>query len=137
MTPKLEKNTAPGHPGAATLMIVDDDDEIRKILEKGCTQAGYRVLLADNGLRLVSTLRSEKVDVVLLDINMPWVSGVEVGKAIKRDPGLKQIKVVYVTGVYEREAECLETGCDGFIRKPFSIRLVLETIETLLGPPNP
>jgi len=134
MTPKSAGKAAPGEPGAATLMIVDDDEEVRKILAKGCAAAGYRVLMADNGLRLVSTLRSEKVEVVLLDINMPWVSGFRVGKAIKEDPGLRHIKVVYVTGVHEREAECRDTGCDGFIRKPFSLRLVLETIEKLLKP---
>lgn len=113
-------------------MIVDDEDEVREVMARACRQAGYQVLMADNGLRLVATLKSEPVDLVLLDINMPWISGLQLGKAIKEDPKLSRVKVIFITGLAEREKECRETGCDGFLHKPVKTHQLLAEIRNAL-----
>ena len=134
--PGAKPAAAPGAaPGARTLMIVDDDDKVCQVLKKGFEHAGYRVLVADNGLKLVATLRTDPVDAVLLDINMPWVSGLQVGRAIKADPGLAHIKVIYITGLPGQEEECRQNGGDGFFQKPPKLAELLSTLRLLLAPP--
>ena len=75
-----------------SIIIVDDEDEVRNILKEVFEMSGYNVFAAPNGLKLIAMLRAEKIDVVLLDINMPWISGYEICRSIKKDERLKKIK---------------------------------------------
>jgi len=115
-----------------SIVIVDDDDDLRKILKESFTNAGYKVYLAENGLRLIALLQSEEIHAVLLDINMPWLSGYQICKSIKSDKKLNNLKVIYMSAVITDENECYKTGCDGIIKKPFVIQEVLEKINLLL-----
>lgn len=116
---------------AKTIVIVDDEDDIRYLLREALLKQGYEVFVAENGLRLIAILRSEKIDAVLLDINMPWLSGYQICRSIKNDPHLRHIKVVYVSGLIPDEEECNKTGCDGIIRKPFRLKEVMDSLEKL------
>ena len=89
--------------------------------------------MAENGLRLIAMLRSEAIDVVLLDINMPWLSGYQICKSIKNDHNLKHIKVIYLSGLIKDEKECYSTGCDGIIKKPFKVKDVIDKVNELVA----
>jgi DNA-binding response OmpR family regulator len=117
-----------------TVVIVDDENAILELLKKAFEKAGYHVLLAENGLKLVAMLRTQPIDVVLLDINMPWISGEQICKSIKNDDELKTIKVLYISGVIEDEQYYWNTGCDGLFKKPFSVISVVEYVDKLFEP---
>lgn len=114
-----------------SVIIVDDEDEVRNLLKEAFELNGYKVFMAANGLKLIAMLRVEEIDVVLLDINMPWLSGTDICKSIKKDPNLRHIKVIYLSGLIKDKEECYQTGCDGIIEKPFNIIDVIKTVETL------
>jgi DNA-binding response OmpR family regulator len=115
------------------IVIVDDEDDIRSLLKEAFSKNGYNVYLAENGLRLVAILRSQDVNAVLLDINMPWLSGFQLCKSIKNDSKLKHIKVIYLSGHIRDEKECFDTGCDDIIKKPFKVSEVIEKVEKLIS----
>ncbi len=117
-----------------SIIIVDDDDDIRDILEDTFSRLGYQVSVVENGLKLIALLRTEKIDAVLLDINMPWLSGLQICKSIKKDQRLKHIKVIYVTGTATSDQECWDSGCDGLIRKPFDLSNLVSKVEEILLP---
>ena len=104
------------------IAIVDDEEDVRFLLREALTKEKYNVYVAENGLKLISVLRSENIDCILLDVNMPWLSGFQICKSIKNDENLKHIKIVYISGFIKDEKECYETGCDAIIKKPFRIR---------------
>jgi CheY-like chemotaxis protein len=120
----------------ANIIVVDDDDDIRDILQETFTKLGYQVMVAENGLKLIAILRSEPIDAVLLDINMPWLSGLQICRSIKKDKRLSHIKVIYVTGTTTEDSVCWESGCDGLIRKPFEIPLLVQEVEKILLAPS-
>lgn len=114
-----------------TVVIVDDENSILDLLKKAFEQAGFNVLLAENGLKLVAMLRTEHIDAVLLDINMPWISGEQICKSIKHDDELKSIKVIYISGIIDDEKHYWDTGCDGIFKKPFSVVDVVKHVNEL------
>ena len=116
-----------------SIVIVDDEDDIRQLLKEAFTKNGFQVYLAENGLRLIAMLKSEQIDAILLDINMPWLSGYQICKSIKNDKNLKKIKVIYLSGLIKDEEECYKTGCDGIIKKPFKVDEVIKTVNKLVA----
>ncbi|HMA99524.1 MAG TPA: response regulator [Spirochaetota bacterium] len=112
-----------------TVVIVDDEDDVRQLLNEAFKKEGYNVYLAENGLKLIAILRAEKVDAVLLDINLPWLSGYQICKSIKNDQKLAGTKVIYVSGMIVDEEECYSSGCDGVIKKPFRISAVIDEVN--------
>ena len=114
------------------IVIVDDETNIRSLLEETFETEGYNVYVAESGLRLVSILRSKPVDIILLDINMPWLSGLQICKSIKKDKSFKHIKIIYLSGAISKdEKKYYKSGCDGIIRKPFKTQDVIREIEKL------
>ena len=104
----------------ATILVTDDDPRIRTVLADILDGEGYRVLQAGSGMETLDLLANQEVDVVLLDITMPGMDGLETMRRIKSEPSLKHIPVVIVTGVGDREArlEALKLGADDFLTKP-------------------
>jgi two-component system cell cycle sensor histidine kinase/response regulator CckA len=120
--------------GAGTILLVDDEEMILAIVEKVLLKLGYKVFIARNGreaLRIYDRRKNE-IDLVVLDIIMPEMSGGEVYDRLKAmDPN---VKVLLSTG-YAIEGEAsriLETGCEGFIQKPFKIGLLARRIREIL-----
>ncbi len=101
-----------------TILIVDDDKKITRILEIQLKDAGYDVLVAHNGQEAVKTALSYDVDLVLMDIAMPIMNGVEAMKLIKEQ---KNVPVVLLTARDDTNdiVEGLDTGADEYITKPF------------------
>lgn len=116
----------------ATVLVVDDEDYILKLLHIALTKAGYDVLTASNGEEGYELARSAHPDLILLDVNMPDISGVAVCKLLKSDPQTRDIEVLLMTGGCLSEEQAKKAGARKLLRKPFSIKTLLECIRSLL-----
>lgn len=122
------------------ILVVDDEPQIRRIMRETLTAAGYEVDDARNGVEGLEKLRDFLPDLVLLDINMPEMGGVEVCKAITRD---SNVAIIMLT-VRKSEADkvaALDAGADDFVTKPFStpellarVRAALRRVPVAQGP---
>ncbi len=126
-------------PRRTLVAVVDDDREVREYLADVLRRAGYDVALASNGLRLVSALQVDRPDLILLDVNMSWIDGFELCRALKKHPEWQEIPVLFVSG---RSApadieEGLACGAVGFFAKPIDGRALIDRVRELVQPTVP
>jgi len=121
----------------ARILVVEDDADIMRILVQTLTTAGYEVVPAYGGEDAIRKVKGQKFQVVLTDLAMPKVSGVEVIQAIKTDPDTSQLPVIAVTAhVWDGIAQSAgQVGCDGYISKPFSTKQLVMEVQKHLKPP--
>jgi DNA-binding response OmpR family regulator len=115
-----------------TILVADDEPDIREILVFNLEQEGYRCLQASNGQEAMQIARTEPVDLALLDIMMPNMSGLEVAEAWQKSENCPAI--IFLTALGE-EADVLrgfELGADDYILKPFSLKQVLARIAAVI-----
>ena len=128
-------------PGAKTILIVDDEADIRKMLSRLLTKAGYRVLEADRGVQALRLVKEHTPDLIVLDAMLPEVHGFDIARRIKGSRRYGNIPIVMVSAVYRgwRYAEDLRgtLGVDDFIEKPFTLQDVLARIQKRLGASAP
>ncbi|HMU61362.1 MAG TPA: SpoIIE family protein phosphatase [Gemmatimonadales bacterium] len=105
----------------AQVLVVDDVEMNRDLLARRVRRLGHEVLLAEDGVQALETLRTRPVDVVLLDIMMPNTNGYEVLEAMAADEQLRQVPVIMISAIDEKEsiARCIELGADDYLPKPF------------------
>ena len=110
-----------GPASLGTVLVVDDEETNRLLLERLLKSHGYEVLTVASGEAALSTLRRRRVDLVLLDVQMPGANGFDICTQIKRSPETRLIPVALVTGLNDREDKIrgLRAGADDFIAKPF------------------
>jgi two-component system chemotaxis response regulator CheY len=118
-------------------LIVDDSSVMRKIVERSLRQAGLeleKVVEAGNGAEALSAMQSTVVDLILCDINMPVMDGLEFVRQVGRVEGAQGIPIVMITteGSESRVVEALSAGARGYIRKPFTSDQVKEHVLPLL-----
>ncbi len=116
-----------------TILIVEDDVLSMK-LETDLLQAhGYDILQSVDGKDVVQLTREHHPDLIIMDIKLPGISGMEYTKMLKADDALKDIPVLAVTAFALKgdEERILEAGCDGYIAKPISVPHFLETVANL------
>ncbi|MBN2051401.1 MAG: response regulator [Spirochaetales bacterium] len=103
-----------------TILVTDDDPRIRETITEMLNLEGYRTLQAESGAQALDILACDEVDVVLLDINMEVMDGLETTRRIKSDPSLRNIPVVIVSGMDDSESRiaALQMGADDFLNKP-------------------
>lgn len=113
-----------------TILVVDDDRTSRTILAE-LLGHDYRVLLAKDGTAALTTLENEAVDLVLLDISMPGISGYDVLRSIRASEQHSQLGVILVTGMDDQKAEetGLLLGASDFIQKPYRPAVVLTRVK--------
>lgn len=117
----------------ATILVVDDEDDIRELVTYNLEREGYRVVCADSGERAVAIAHQEAVDLIVLDLMLPGIDGLEVTRALKGDPATAGIPIVMLTAKGE-EADIvtgLELGADDYVAKPFSPRELLARIRAV------
>ena len=114
------------------IMIVEDNDYNRDILRRRLDREGYSVLECINGKEAVEALKTEKVDMILLDIMMPEMNGYEVLEILKNDNELKNIPVVVISALSEIDnaVKCIELGAEDHLPKPFSPTLLKARINS-------
>ena len=119
-------------------LIVDDSSVMRKIVERSLRQAGVEmsaVLEAGNGAEALAVLADHRVDLILCDINMPVMDGLELVKQLPAVENAKGVPVVMITteGSESHVVQALSAGARGYIRKPFTAEQVKEHVLPLLG----
>ena len=123
---------------AKSILVVEDNELNMKLFHDLLEAQGYNVLQSRDGMEALKVARTHKPDLILMDIQLPEVSGLEVTKWLKEDDSLKSIPVVAVTAFAMKgdEERILQGGCEGYISKPISVPHFLETIARYIGPAN-
>lgn len=116
------------------ILVVEDEDAIREMLEMVLDQAGFHVdtaASAEQGLQLLSECR---VDLILLDWMLPGISGVELARRLKKEPGFKDLPIILLTARGEEEDKIrgLEIGADDYVTKPFSPKELVARIKAVM-----
>ena len=120
---------------AKSVLIVEDNELNMKLFHDLLEAHGYRTLQTRNGFEAMEIARAEHPDLILMDIQLPEVSGLEVTKWIKEDETLKSIPVIAVTAFAMKgdEERIRQGGCEAYLSKPISVVKFLETVKSYLG----
>ena len=119
---------------AKKVLIVEDNELNMKLFHDLLEAQGYEILETREGLQALSLAREHRPDLILMDIQLPEISGLEVTKWLKEDDELASIPVVAVTAFAMKgdEERIREGGCEAYISKPISVGPFLDTIRKLL-----
>ena len=120
---------------AKKVLIVEDNELNMKLFHDLLDAQGYETLQTREGLQALGLARQHRPDLILMDIQLPEISGLEVTKWLKEDDELRHIPVVAVTAFAMKgdEERIREGGCEAYISKPISVVAFLETIRRLLA----
>ena len=124
----------PTPPEHGRILVVDDEPHIRRVLSAILGQCGYDVTMANDGAEGLDQLRSDPVDLVILDLMMPGANGLEILSQIRADPARSETPVIILTAKgqdTDRDA-ALAGGADDFLTKPFSPKKLIARIEEIL-----
>lgn len=128
----LGERTLPGSRGS--VLIVNDQEPLREAVMKTLQQRGFRARAADTGRKALEVARSEKPDVILMDMDPPAVDGWESARRLKADPLTKSIMVIAMSedAKVDRRNLAMRMGCDAFAAKPFDVDHLVDSVERLL-----
>jgi two-component system aerobic respiration control protein ArcA len=117
-----------------SLLIIDDDETIRAALRRMFESEGYKVITAADGTQLSDVLDDSPIDLIILDIGLPWLNGYELAKLLKEHEDLKKIPLIFLSGkTSELDVKRgFEVGADDYIKKPFDVEKMKKAVETLL-----
>ena len=121
-----------------TILIVEDDDLSMKLATDLLHAHGYDTLHSVDGKDTLQLAREQHPDLIIMDIQLPEISGVEHTKMLKADDALRDIPVLAMTAfaLKDDEEKIRAVGCDGYIAKPISVPNFLETVEKLINRKN-
>ena len=111
------------------ILVVDDDAPIITLMRSLLREFGFEPRTAITGTAALEAARAERPDLVLLDKNMPGMSGSEVIRALRGEPGLERVPILILTGDRVTPEELAELGANGTVQKPFDIHELLERIR--------
>jgi CheY-like chemotaxis protein len=120
---------------ADTILICDDEDSLRELI-RAVLNGDYRFAEAEDGHEALELIRRLKPDLVLADVMMPRLGGLELLAEVRKDPSLGQTPIVVVTAFVGERAAAIEAGADAFLSKPFDPDELTATVEELLQTPR-
>ena len=122
-------------PGPGHLLVVDDNEMNRDLLSRRLSKKGYRVQVAEGGVRALEMIEDETFDVIHLDIMMPGMDGMEVLRRVRGDHGPDELPVIMATAKTESEdiVAALKLGANDYVTKPFDFPVVLTRVQTQLA----
>ncbi len=117
-----------------TILLIEDDETIRAALERMLKGEGYRVLAVADGTQLSNVLDGNALDLIMLDVGLPWVNGFELAEMMKGQSDLKEIPLIFLSA---RTTDSdikrgFAVGADDYIKKPFDLEVVKQTVRTLI-----
>jgi two-component system cell cycle response regulator DivK len=136
--PAEDKARAPGSTRVQslrkTILVVEDNELNMKLFEDLLQAHGYRILTTKDGKEALRLAKEHRPDLVLMDIQLPEISGLEVTRLMKADPDIRHIPVVAVTAFAMKgdEEKIRQGGCEGYISKPISVSRFIETVQKFL-----
>jgi two-component system, OmpR family, KDP operon response regulator KdpE len=116
---------------AATILVVDDEPQIRRVMRATLTAQGYAIVEARDGQEALEKMRSERPDLVILDMNLPVVDGLETCRAIRAGSNVPVIMLT-VRSAEKDKVRALDAGADDYVVKPFGIQELLARIRAAL-----
>lgn len=118
----------------AKILVVDDEEDLLSLLEYNLEQEGYEVLLARDGVEAIEQTREHDPDLIILDIMMPKMDGIEVCKRLRKDAHLRTIPIMMLTARTEEEDQVqgLDVGADIYLGKPVSVSVIASQTKALL-----
>lgn len=137
MSTSVNPNRNPGQPqggGGETILVIDDTVINLKVIAATLRSDGYRVHLASTAEQGLMTLRTMRPDLILVDIQLPGMSGLEFTRQVKANPSTEHIVVVALTASVDRDSQqrAYDAGCDGFIGKPIDTRTIGSRVRAYL-----
>ncbi len=117
-----------------TILVVEDNEVDRTIIQKTLEKEGYSVFWAENGAVRLKKAKEQKPDLILLDCEMPIMDGQETCRRIKEDADLKNIPVLFLTGLNtpKNVVECFDLDAENFLAKPVNPSMLITQINTIL-----
>jgi two-component system phosphate regulon response regulator PhoB len=116
------------------ILVVDDEEDILELVRYNLVREGYSVTCAASGEAALKTAASDPVDLIILDLMLPGIDGLEVARRLKQHPGTKDTPIVMLTAKGE-EADIvtgLELGADDYVTKPFSPRILIARMKAVI-----
>jgi CheY-like chemotaxis protein len=121
----------------AVLVTAEDDEDIRLLVTRSLRKAGHEVIAVSDGVQGLAAVRKHRPDAVITDIDMPYMTGLQLCREIRRDPALKHIPVVVVSGSLESgDTHALEAGATAIVPKPFVGNALLHQLAEVLAHPS-
>jgi two-component system phosphate regulon response regulator PhoB len=116
------------------ILVVDDEEDILELVRFNLSKEGYRAICAETGEKAVQIARSETPDLIILDLMLPGMDGLDVTKFLKNDPETHHIPIVMLTAKGEESdvVTGLELGADDYVTKPFSPKILLARVKAVL-----
>ncbi|MFO8027991.1 MAG: response regulator transcription factor [Opitutales bacterium] len=117
------------------ILVLDDEPDVTELLEYKLEQENYRVDVLNDPLEFISKVRAFEPDLMILDIMMPELNGLQLCRIARSDPAMKEIPIIFLTakGEAEDRVKGLETGADDYISKPFNTKELLLRVSNILG----
>lgn len=122
-----------------TILIVDDEEDIQAILNYNLSKEGYDILMATNGQEALEIAVKEKPDLILLDVMMPEMDGIEVCETLRKNPRLDNTVICFLTARNEDYSQVagFESGADDYVSKPIKPKVLISRIKALIRRKNP
>jgi CheY-like chemotaxis protein len=123
-------------PSGALVLLVEDDQAGREMFASGLTESGFRVEQAHNGLQALDKAIAVRPDIIVTDLAIPGIDGLQLCKRLRDDPRTRDIPIIGITGFASFAAEpdrATRAGCDAVFLKPCLPETVIEQINRLLG----
>ena len=119
---------------AYTILIIEDEPDISELIEYNLTQSGYIIIVSDNGEKGIEITRKHFPDLILLDLMLPGINGIDVCKILKSDKDTSDVSIIMLTALGQEEdiIKGLETGADDYVTKPFSFPVLEARIQSVL-----
>ena len=133
-----ERQVSETTPGPIKVLVIDDSNTIRRSAEMFLRQAGYDVILAEDGFDALAKISDHQPKVIFVDIMMPRLDGYQTCALIKQNPNLKSTPVIMLSskdGVFDRARGRL-AGSDRYLTKPFTREALIETVLEYVKPPS-
>jgi two-component system cell cycle response regulator DivK len=117
------------------ILIVEDNDLNLKLFRDLLTAHGYETIETKEGMEAITLTKSQNPDLILMDIQLPEISGLDVTRQLKADESIRRIPIIAVTAfaMKDDEEKILSAGCEAYVSKPISIVPFLNTVRRFLG----
>lgn len=117
-----------------SILVIEDDETMRASIRRILEADGYILKVAADSAELTQVLDGDPIDLILMDVGLPWINGFELAEMLKEHKDLKSIPLVFVSGKATDDdmKKAFEIGADDYIKKPFDVEKLKKTVATLL-----
>jgi CheY-like chemotaxis protein len=119
-------------PGRPTILVVEDEEPVQQLVADLLGDEGYHVLIADDGAQALALVHAERPDLVLTDLMMPVMNGVELCRRLRADEQTRQVPIVVMTAAGRSQSDAARA--DAYLAKPFDLDVLLEIVVSYVGP---